>query len=165
MAPCRLLRALLGRDSGWATVRSSRSTSTGKPPCSRTSTRVVIPTRLTLFFDLTPLPELVRIQEAVYWPNGKTLSYDYLKRLTPLSSAIWYQDDGHLAIRSKDPTSLGARASVEILPRRPSRNRVEHGWLSIYGTPGAWTPGSRRRAHSRLRHSSLGTRQRRSSWH
>ncbi|MDJ0498887.1 MAG: hypothetical protein QNJ89_13720, partial [Acidimicrobiia bacterium] len=66
------------------------------------------------FLDLTPLPELVSIREALYWPAGKTLNHDYLKRLTPLSLAIWYMDDGHLSIRSKDSESLEARGRIEI---------------------------------------------------
>ena len=47
------------------------------------------------FVDLTPLPELAELREAVYWGDGKkTLSYEYLKALTPLALAVWYMDDG-----------------------------------------------------------------------
>jgi recombination protein RecA len=54
------------------------------------------------FVDLTPLPELAELREAVYLGDGrKHLSYDYLKALTPLSLAIWYMDDGTFANRSK----------------------------------------------------------------
>ncbi len=79
------------------------------------------------FVDLTPLPELAPIREAVYWPQGKMLSYDYLKRLTPLSLAIWYMDDGHLAIRSNDSSSLDARGRIEICVKaleKTSRERL-----------------------------------------
>ncbi len=52
--------------------------------------------------DLTPLPELAPIREAVYWGDGhKHLSYDYLKALTPLALAVWYMDDGRFSNRSK----------------------------------------------------------------
>jgi len=52
--------------------------------------------------DLTPLAELSELREVVYWGDGKkTLSWDYLKSLTPLAIAIWYQDDGSFSLRSK----------------------------------------------------------------
>jgi recombination protein RecA len=53
-----------------------------------------------VFHDLQPLPELAELREAVYW-GKKVLSWDYIKRLTPLSLAIWYMDDGTFQIRSK----------------------------------------------------------------
>ena len=54
------------------------------------------------FVDLTPLPELAPIREAVYWGDGrKHLSYDYLKALTPFALAVWYMDDGSFAVRAK----------------------------------------------------------------
>ncbi|HEX9823846.1 MAG TPA: hypothetical protein VGB51_05555, partial [Actinomycetota bacterium] len=51
--------------------------------------------------DLSPLPELKELREAVYIAGKKVLSEEYLKRLTPLSLAIWYMDDGTFALRSK----------------------------------------------------------------
>jgi recombination protein RecA len=54
-----------------------------------------------VFHDLTPLAELGELREAVYVAGKKVLSEDYLKRLTPLSLAIWYMDDGTFAIRAK----------------------------------------------------------------
>ncbi|MDQ2707521.1 MAG: recombinase RecA [Actinomycetota bacterium] len=54
------------------------------------------------FVDLTPLPELAGLREAVYLGDGhKHLSWDYLKALTPLSLAIWYCDDGSFSSRAK----------------------------------------------------------------
>jgi recombination protein RecA len=54
------------------------------------------------FVDLTPLPELAELREAVYLGDGrKHLSYDYLKALTPLALAVWYMDDGGYTNRSK----------------------------------------------------------------
>ncbi|MCW2600839.1 MAG: Protein recA [Frankiales bacterium] len=54
------------------------------------------------FVDLTPLPELAELREAVYWGDGKkTLSYDFLKALTPLALAVWYMDDGSFSLRAK----------------------------------------------------------------
>jgi len=52
--------------------------------------------------DLTPLAELAELREVVYWGDGKkNLSWEYLKALTPLALAIWYQDGGSFALRSK----------------------------------------------------------------
>jgi recombination protein RecA len=79
------------------------------------------------FVDVTPLAELAPIRDAVYLGAGKTLSWDYLKRLTPLSLAIWHMDDGHLAVRSRDKTSPNARGRIEICVKameRTSRARL-----------------------------------------
>ena len=54
-----------------------------------------------VFHDLKALPELAELRQAVYLARKKVLSWDYLKRLTPLSLAIWYQDDGSFQLRSK----------------------------------------------------------------
>jgi recombination protein RecA len=51
--------------------------------------------------DVTPLPELAELRNAVYVGGKKVLSDDYLKRLTPLALAIWYMDDGTFAVRAK----------------------------------------------------------------
>src|SRR3989344_5380672 len=51
--------------------------------------------------DLTPLPELFEMRQSMYQEGFKRLSPDFLAKLTPLSLAIWYQDDGHLDIRNK----------------------------------------------------------------
>jgi len=54
------------------------------------------------FVDLTPLPELAEVREAVYLGDGhKHLSWEYLKALTPLALAIWYCDDGSFQVRAK----------------------------------------------------------------
>ena len=47
-----------------------------------------------VFYDVQPLPELAELRQAMYIGGKKVLSEDYLKRLTPLSLAIWYMDDG-----------------------------------------------------------------------
>jgi len=54
-----------------------------------------------VFHDVQPLPELAELRESVYIGAKKVLSDDYLKRLTPLSLAVWYMDDGSFALRSK----------------------------------------------------------------
>jgi recombination protein RecA len=59
-------------------------------------------TRGAVFADFTPLPELAELRETVYFGDGKKhLTWEYLKELTPLALAIWYMDDGSLAVRSK----------------------------------------------------------------
>jgi recombination protein RecA len=54
-----------------------------------------------VFHDVRPLPELAELRHAVYMGGKKVLGDDYLKRLTPLSLAIWYMDDGSFTLRSK----------------------------------------------------------------
>ena len=54
-----------------------------------------------VFHDVQPSPELAELREAVYVGGKKVLSDDYLKRLTPLSLAVWYMDDGGFTLRSK----------------------------------------------------------------
>ncbi|MGH8998764.1 MAG: recombinase RecA, partial [Acidimicrobiia bacterium] len=58
-------------------------------------------TQGAVFHDVTPLTELRELRDAVYVGGRKVLSEDYLKRLTPLSLAIWYMDDGSFATRAK----------------------------------------------------------------
>jgi recombination protein RecA len=63
-----------------------------------------------VFYDVTPLAELAELRRTVYGaglrgPNAadrrKAFDDDYLKRLTPLALAIWYQDDGCFSTRAK----------------------------------------------------------------
>ncbi len=54
-----------------------------------------------VFHDAQPLPELAELRASVYIGAKKVLSDDYLKRLTPLSLAVWYMDDGSFTLRSK----------------------------------------------------------------
>ena len=82
-----------------------------------------------VFYDLQPLPELAELRRAVYIGGRKVLSYDYLKRLTPLSLAIWYMDDGSFSLRAKglqDRTRGGSgRAEICIQAMDPtSRSRL-----------------------------------------
>ena len=49
--------------------------------------------KAAVFHDVQPMPELAELREAVYIGGKKVLSEEYLKRLTPLSLALWYQDD------------------------------------------------------------------------
>jgi recombination protein RecA len=86
-----------------------------------------------VFLDLTPLPELAELRQAVYLGDGKKhLSWDYLKALTPLALAVWYMDDGAFTIRAKgvqERTRDGSgRSEICIEAMSPgSRERlVEH---------------------------------------
>ena len=55
-----------------------------------------------VFADFTPLSELGELREIVYQGDGKRhITWDYLKKLTPLALAIWYMDDGSFTVRSK----------------------------------------------------------------
>ena len=53
-----------------------------------------------VFHDMTPLTELAEVRRAVYVDGKKVFDHDYLKSLTPLSLAIWYQDDGTFTERA-----------------------------------------------------------------
>ncbi|MEA2587492.1 MAG: recombination protein RecA, partial [Actinomycetota bacterium] len=52
-------------------------------------------------FCMALLPELVELHQAVHVSGTKVFSYDYLKRLTPLSLALWYMDAGVLTSRGE----------------------------------------------------------------
>jgi len=71
----------------------------------------------SVHLDLTPLPELAELREAVYFGDGKKhLSEEYLKALTPLALAIWYMDDGCFTLRSKgvQARTAGGSGRIEI---------------------------------------------------
>jgi recombination protein RecA len=70
-----------------------------------------------VFADFTPLGELSELRGVVYQGDGrKHLTWDYLKRLTPLSLAIWYMDDGSFTVRSKglQERTQGGSGRIEI---------------------------------------------------
>ena len=70
-----------------------------------------------VFADLTPLPELAELREAVYFGDGKKhLSWEYLKALTPFALAVWYMDDGGFTVRSKgvQQRTQGGTGRIEI---------------------------------------------------
>ena len=69
-----------------------------------------------VFHDATPLAELAELRSAVYIGTKKVLSHDYLKRLTPLSLAVWYMDDGGFTNRSKglQERTRGGSGRIEI---------------------------------------------------
>jgi recombination protein RecA len=90
-----------------------------------------------VFHDVQPLPELAELRRAVYLGGQKVLSWDYLKRLTPLSIALWYQDDGTFALRSKglqDRTAGGSGRSeicvqaIEAGSRQRLRDLLADTW-------------------------------------
>jgi recombination protein RecA len=89
-------------------------------------------TKGAVFHDVQPLTELAELRRAVYVAGKKVLSHDYLKRLTPLSLAIWYMDDGGFSIRSKglqERTRDGSGRSeicVEALEATSRRRLVSH---------------------------------------
>jgi recombination protein RecA len=93
------------------------------------------------FVDLTPLPELAELREAVYFGDGKKhLSWDYLKALTPLSLAIWVMDDGCFTLRSKglQERTRGGTGRLEICVDAmspQSRARMRDHLRDHYGLP------------------------------
>jgi recombination protein RecA len=85
------------------------------------------------FVDLTPLPELAEVRQAVYLGDGhKHLSWEYLKALTPLALAIWYCDDGSFQVRAEglqERTREGSGRSeicVQTLSPGSRQRLVEH---------------------------------------
>ncbi len=91
-----------------------------------------VSSRGAAFVDLTPLPELAELRQAVYLAGKKVLSYDYLKAITPLSLAIWYMDDGSFSVRGKGlqersrDGSGRAEICVEALSEGSRERLVEH---------------------------------------
>jgi len=82
-----------------------------------------------VFHDIQPLVELAELRDAVYLAGKKILSWDYLKALTPLSIALWYQDDGTFTRRSKglQERTRGGSGRSEICVQaleRTSRQRL-----------------------------------------
>jgi recombination protein RecA len=105
--------------------------------------------RGAVFADFTPLAELGELQRSVYLGDGKkTLSWDYLKALTPLALAIWFMDDGSFTVRSnglQERTAGGSgRVQFCIEAMTPgSRDRLveylrdTHGWAVSWRSSGA----------------------------
>jgi recombination protein RecA len=88
--------------------------------------------------DLSPLPELAELRQAVYIGGQKVLSEDYLKRLTPLSLAIWYMDDGGFTLRAKglQRRTQGGSGRSEICieaMERSTRYRLLHYLADTWG--------------------------------
>jgi recombination protein RecA len=92
-----------------------------------------------VFADFTPLPELSELHEAVYFGDGKKhLTWDYLKRLTPLALAVWYMDDGSFTLRSKGVQKRTAggtgRIAICVEAMSPgSRERLVHYLRDTHG--------------------------------
>jgi recombination protein RecA len=98
-------------------------------------------------YDFTPLPELAPLRHEIYVGKKKVFGDDYLKRLTPLSLALWYMDDAGFTIRSKGlqkrTAGLTGRAEICVQAMEPAtRERLvaylAHTWgitakLSVRG--------------------------------
>jgi recombination protein RecA len=95
-------------------------------------------TKGAVFHDVQPLPELADLRRAVYVDGMKALSDDYLKRLTPLSLAVWYMDDGSFTQRAKGLQARTADGSgrSEICVQafdRTSRERLREHLADTWG--------------------------------
>ncbi|MDT4920277.1 MAG: recombination protein RecA, partial [Pseudonocardiales bacterium] len=120
----------------------------GNIPCSRRENA-----RGASFADFTPLAEFGELQRAVYFGDGKkTVSWDYLKALTPLALAVWFMDDGSFTVRSKGVQERTAGGSgrvqfcIEALSEG-SRERLVEYLRDTYGFAVSWRPtGSRGKA-------------------
>ena len=116
-----------------------------------------------VFHDVQPLPELAALRDAVYVGGKKVLSDDYLKRLTPLSLAVWYMDDGGFTLRSKglQQRTEGGSGRSEICveafsgdtpgtaPLVPGRHVGHRGEARSIAVPGRWRSSSSRRPRRR----------------
>ncbi|MDQ3973975.1 MAG: intein-containing recombinase RecA [Actinomycetota bacterium] len=91
-----------------------------------------------VFYDLKPLPELAELRQAAYLDGKKVLSHEFLKRLTPLSLAVWYADDGTFQLRAKGVQARTAGGSgrseivVEAFEPR-SRDRLVEYLRDVWG--------------------------------
>jgi recombination protein RecA len=98
-----------------------------------------VDTRGAVFADFTPLPELAELRETVYFGDGKKhLTWDYLKKLTPLALAIWYMDDGSFTVRSKgvQARTAGGTGRIEFCVEAMSpgsRDRLVQYLRDTYG--------------------------------
>jgi recombination protein RecA len=96
------------------------------------------------FADFRPLPELAELQRAVYLGDGKkTISWEYLKALTPLALAIWFMDDGTFTLRSKgrQVRSAGGSGRVQFCIEamtEGSRDRLVDYLGDTHGLVGSW---------------------------
>jgi recombination protein RecA len=70
--------------------------------------------RGAVYYNTQPLAELGELRRTLYRDGRKVLSEEYLKALTPLSLAIWYQDDGHYTERAKGLQARTAEGSGRI---------------------------------------------------
>jgi recombination protein RecA len=92
-----------------------------------------------VFADFTPLSELAELRESVYFGDGKKhLTWEYLKKLTPLALAIWYMDDGCFTVRSKglQERTMGGTGRIEICVEAMSpgsQNRLVQYLRDSYG--------------------------------
>ncbi len=76
--------------------------------------------------DFTPMVGLAEMREQVYVGGKKEFSWEYLKRLTPLSLAIWYMDDGHLDVRDEAQTSARIPICVQAMTPETRQRLVEY---------------------------------------
>ena len=80
-----------------------------------------------VFHDVQPLPELAELRRAVYgFGKQKVLSYDYLKRLTAISLAVWYMDDGGFQQRSLDGESGRSEICVQAFEPSSRQRLLEY---------------------------------------
>ncbi|MBW3661856.1 MAG: intein-containing recombinase RecA [Actinobacteria bacterium] len=105
-----------------------------------------------VFYDGQPLAELADLRDAVYFGNGKVLSHDYLKRLTPLSLALWYMDDATFTLRSKgiQGRTRGGSGRVEICVQAieaTSRVRLQEYLRDTWGIEAKLTRRGKRQMH------------------
>jgi recombination protein RecA len=80
----------------------------------------------------------------------KVLSWDYLKRLTPLSLAIWYMDDATFSLRSKglQERTVGGSGRVEICVEaieQTSRERLQAHLADTWGIQARLSQKGRRK--------------------
>jgi recombination protein RecA len=113
----------------------------GNIPCSRRED-----SRGAVFADFTPLPELGELQQAVYLGDGKkTISWEYLKALTPLALAIWFMDDGSFTVRSQglQERTAGGSGRVQFCIEAMtagSRDRLVDYRKDTHGFGVSWRP-------------------------
>jgi recombination protein RecA len=115
------VRFRLGHGGKQAAYLDWKCSLLGNIPVSRT-----VDEHGNVYADFTPMPELAPLRHEVYGDgssNKKSFSWNFFKRITPLSLAIWYMDDGCLDIRNNAETS--ARINICIQAMSPeTRERL-----------------------------------------
>jgi len=95
-------------------------------------------TRGAVVHESESLPELAELHRSAFASGKKVFDDDYLKRLTPLSIALWYLDRGELADAPADHAAAGPQATVCVREMDPAtRDRVAAHLRDTWGITGS----------------------------
>ncbi len=133
------VRFRLGHGAAQADYLDWKVSLLGNVECSRRTDE-----KGAVFADFTPLAELGELQRTVYLGDGKrTITWDYLKALTPLALAVWFMDDGTFTVRSegKQQRTTGGSGRVQFCVEalsEGSRDRLVDYLRDTHGFDVSW---------------------------